>query len=140
MTTTMPTPPPAMLTAYDCWGLLEHDEVARVAWTGPDGVAIVPVSYLVADGALWFRTQPYTALARQCVGGRVAVEVDHLERSNRTAWSVVVIGTAEPVPVDEVPEPVASMEVWVPGPRSFFIRVTPIEVTGRRVRGRPATV
>ncbi|MBB3040221.1 pyridoxamine 5'-phosphate oxidase family protein [Nocardioides sp. LMS-CY] len=138
MNTTMPTPPPVVLTGYDCWGLLEDEEIARIAWSSPDGVAIVPVNYAVADGALWFRTQLYTALARQCAGGRVAVEVDHLDRRSRSAWSVVVVGTAERVPPQEVPDSVIGMEVWAPGPRSLFIRVTPIEVTGRRLWGRPA--
>lgn len=127
--------PPAVLSRHDCWGLLEDEEVARVAWAGEDGVAIVPVNYAVADGALWLRTQPYTALARECCGGRVAVEVDRFDRWSRSAWSVVVTGTAERAPVSDVPAGVATMEAWAPGPRTLFIRVTPIEVSGRRLWG-----
>jgi nitroimidazol reductase NimA-like FMN-containing flavoprotein (pyridoxamine 5'-phosphate oxidase superfamily) len=127
----------AILTAYDCWGLLETEEIARIAWAGPDGVAIVPVNYIVADGALWFRTQPYTALGRHCDGGRVAVEVDHLDRESRSAWSVVVTGRTESVNAAEVPDQVMEMRVWPAGPRSLFVRVEPIEVTGRRVSGMP---
>jgi uncharacterized protein len=136
MNSTTPMPPPVVLTGYDCWGLLEEEEIARIAWAGPEGVAIVPVNYTVADGALWFRTQPYTALARQCGGGRVAVEVDHLDRPTLSAWSVVVIGTAERVPTADVPDNLIGMEVWASGPRSLFIRVTPTEVSGRRLWGR----
>lgn len=135
MNATMPTPT-AVLTGYDCWALLEQEDVARVAWTGPDGVAIVPVNYAIADGSLWFKTQPYSALARQCAGGRVAVEVDHLDREARSAWSVVVAGTAERVE-DWVPPEVAAMDVWPSGPRNLVIRVNAIEVTGRRLWGRP---
>jgi uncharacterized protein len=126
---------PAILTAYDCWGLLETEEIARIAWVGPDGVAVVPVNYTVADGALWFRTQPYTALGRQCGGGRVAVEVDRLDRESRSAWSVVVRGRAESVDAADVPDQVMEMRVWPAGPRTLFVRVEPIEVTGRRVSG-----
>lgn len=136
MNTSTPTPPPAVLTGYDCWQLLPTEQIARIAWAGPDGVAIVPVNYTVADGALWFRTQPYTALARQCAGGPVAVEVDHLDRETHEAWSVVVTGTAERVPAAEVPDTVGEMPVWAPGPRALFIRVSPAEVTGRRLFGR----
>lgn len=32
--------------------------------------------------------------------------------------------------------PVVGMEVWASGLRSLFVRVTPIEVSGRRLRGR----
>jgi nitroimidazol reductase NimA-like FMN-containing flavoprotein (pyridoxamine 5'-phosphate oxidase superfamily) len=129
-------PPPVILTAYDCWGLLETEEVARVAWTAPEGVAIVPVNYAVAEGSLWFRTQPYSALGRQCGGGRVAVEVDQLDRTDRSAWSVVVVGTAESVAPEDVPDRATQMQVWASGPRSMFVRVEPIEVTGRRIWGR----
>lgn len=135
MNTAVPTPPPSVLSSSDCWRLLQDEEVARIAWAGPDGVAIVPVNYALAEGGLWFRTQPYTALARQCSGGRVAVEVDHLDRRERSAWSVVVTGTAERVPAPEVPDTLAGMEVWAPGPRSLFVRVTPLEVSGRRLWG-----
>ncbi|MFC7493571.1 MULTISPECIES: pyridoxamine 5'-phosphate oxidase family protein [unclassified Nocardioides] len=136
-TTSTPTPPVA-LTAYDCWGLLEDEEIARIAWAGPDGVAIVPVNYTVSDGALWFRTQPYTTLARRCTHGTVTLEVDHLDRRTRAAWSVVVTGTAERVPVQDVPDHLVGMEIWPAGPASLFIRVTPHEVTGRRLWGRSA--
>jgi nitroimidazol reductase NimA-like FMN-containing flavoprotein (pyridoxamine 5'-phosphate oxidase superfamily) len=126
----------AILPGYDCWELLASEEVARVAWAGPDGVAIVPVNYVVGDGALWFRTQPYTALGRQCGGGRVAVEVDHLDRETRSAWSVVVVGTAEPVDGREVPDGLLDIQVWPADVRNLYVRIEPVEVTGRRVSGR----
>jgi uncharacterized protein len=128
--------PPAILTAYDCWRLLATEEIARVAWAGPDGVAIVPVSYTVTDRALWFRTQPYSALGRQGKGGRVAVEVDHLDHVTNSAWSVVVVGTMRLVDPGDVPDAVMQMHVWVPGPRSLVVRIDPVEVTGRRLWGR----
>jgi nitroimidazol reductase NimA-like FMN-containing flavoprotein (pyridoxamine 5'-phosphate oxidase superfamily) len=136
MDTTASRPHPVVLAEYDCWGLLVDEDIARIAWASPDGVAIVPVNYLVADGALWFRTQPYTALARQCAGGRVAAEVDHVDRQTASAWSVVVIGTAEPVLGAGIPPRVVDLDIWPPGPRNLFIRVVPIEVTGRRIWGR----
>lgn len=123
----------ATLTGYDCWGLLETQDIARIAWTTPDGVAVVPVNYTVADGSLWFRTQPYSALGRQCGGAHVAVEVDHVDRTSRTAWSVVVTGTARLVPADDVPDAAMEMQVWPAGVRNLFVRVEPIEVTGRRL-------
>ncbi len=136
MNTRTPTSAPAVLPPYDCWGLLEQAEIARIGWSGPDGVAIVPVNYAVGDGALWFRTQPFGALARQCAGGEVVVEVDHVAPETHSAWSVIIHGSAERVPVEEVPDDLMEMAVWAPGPRSLFVRVTPREVTGRRLAGR----
>jgi uncharacterized protein len=130
---------PVIMTAYDCWALLETEEVARIAWAGPDGVSIVPVNYVVADGALWFRTQPYSALGRQCDGRRLAVEVDHLDRTHRSAWSVVIVGTAEDVDPRDVPGALMEMPIWAAGPRSLFVRIEPIEVSGRRIWGQVPT-
>lgn len=126
-------PSPATLTAYDCWGLLETQDVARVAWASPDGVAVVPVNFIVAGGAVWFRTQPDSELGRQCGGGRVLVEVDHVNRAEHTAWSVVVSGTASLVPTEDVPDDVMEMRVWAAGTRNVFVRVEPVAVTGRRL-------
>lgn len=126
-------PSPAILTAYDCWGLLETQEIARIAWATTDGVAVVPVNYTVVDGALWFRAQSSSALGRQCQGGRVTVEVDHLDRADRAAWSVVVTGRAEPVDIHDVPDQAMEMRLWPAGAYSLFVRVEPDDVTGRRL-------
>lgn len=139
MTTPLPQMrPPAVLNAYDCWDLLPTEEVARVAWAAPDSVAIVPVNYSVVDKTLWFQTQPYSRLGRNCDGARLAMEVDHLDHATKSAWSVVVVGYAQVVPLDEVPETVQQMQIWIPGPRSLAVRVDPVDVTGRRIWGRPA--
>jgi nitroimidazol reductase NimA-like FMN-containing flavoprotein (pyridoxamine 5'-phosphate oxidase superfamily) len=124
---------PAVLPAYDCWTLLETEDIARIAWGGPDGVSVVPVNYTITDGALWFRTQAASALGRQCAGGRVVVEVDHVDRDEHTAWSVLVGGTAEPVDVADVPDHVMQMRVWPVGSPGMFVRVEPAEVSGRRL-------
>jgi hypothetical protein len=66
----------AELSAYDCWGLLDSEEIGRVAWQGREGVAIVPVNYTVADGSgrparlasgnrpLFIRVEPVDATGR----------------------------------------------------------------------------
>jgi hypothetical protein len=122
------------LSAYDCWELLHVQEIARVAWPGARGVALVPVNYTVVDGALWFRTDAGSALARECPGQRVVVEVDHLEPEERSGWSVVVAGTARVVDVEEVPQPV-DLDVWPSGQRTVYVEVEAEEVTGRRLFG-----
>lgn len=125
----------ATLVAYDCWNLLDKAEIARVAWQGPAGVAIVPVNYAVVAGALWFRTDPSSALARECDGQRVAVEVDEVDRETRAGWSVVVAGVAEVVDTLDAPEMLMDMRIWPSGPRSVFVRVDAAEVTGRKLWG-----
>ena len=94
----------AELPTFDCWQLLETAEIARFAWNGPRGVAMVPVNYTVADGALWFRTTPYAEHAREAGGQWVAVEVDSLDPVDRSGWSVVVRGVAELIDPADVPD------------------------------------
>ena len=122
------------LLPYDCWALLESAHIARIAWAGAQGVALVPVNYTVADGSLWFRTHPDSALGRECSGSRVVVEVDDSDPANHTGWSVLVVGTAELVDASDVPE-LVDLQVWPAGDRSLFVRVAPETVSGRRLFG-----
>jgi nitroimidazol reductase NimA-like FMN-containing flavoprotein (pyridoxamine 5'-phosphate oxidase superfamily) len=125
------------LPTPDCWNLLKSAEIARAAWNGPRGVAVVPVNYSIAEGALWFRTNPYSALARESGGELVAVEVDSLDPANRSGWSVVVRGVAELVEAQEAPEHLADLRIWPAGVRNLFIRIEPVEVSGRRLLPAP---
>jgi uncharacterized protein len=130
----------ADLSAYDYWALLESEEIARIAWIGREGVAVVPVNYTLGAGALWCRTSPDTALARECGGERIVIEVDHLEPATRSGWSVVVSGVAELVDAADVPEMQADLYVWPAGARSLFVRVEPVDVTGRKLLTAPPSV
>ncbi|GAA1161260.1 pyridoxamine 5'-phosphate oxidase family protein [Nocardioides aquiterrae] len=123
----------ATLLAYDCWSLLGEAEIARVAWQGADGIALVPVNYAVGEAAIWFRVEPESKLARECDGQQVVVEVDRVDSETRTAWSVVVVGIAHLVDELDVPDTLIEMRVWPGGPRRRFVRVEPDRLTGRRL-------
>ena len=132
-----PAPRLATLIAYDCWSLLRSAEIARVGWQRPSGLAIVPVNYVVDDGALWFRTTPTSSLAREAAGARVVVEVDEVDAAKHSAWSVVVTGVAELIEFLDVPDSLVEMRIWPGGKHGLFVRVEPDEITGRRLL--PAT-
>lgn len=125
------------IPAFDCWHLLESADIARVAWNGPRGVAVVPVNYAIADGAMWFRTTPYSQLARECGAQWIAVEVDGLDLEAGSGWSTVVRGVAEILDGSDVPEHLADFQVWPAGPRPLFVRVEPVELTGRKLLPPP---
>jgi hypothetical protein len=126
------------LSRYDCWQLVTDaagpDGVARVVWSGPDGPAIVPVNYTVADGFLWFQTTEGSRLARECCDQQVLVEVDQVDPANHTGWSVVVTGTVTRLPSAADPGLLSDLVVWPSGPRQLLLRVEPDEITGRRLR------
>lgn len=124
--------------AFDAWHLLTSVDVVRVAWNGPDGVNVVPVNCVVADGALWFRTTPYSAIARAGEGTEVTVEADHLDAAARTGWSVVLRAAVELVDPQAAPDPVGELCIWPEGTRNVYVRLEPTTVTGRTLVARPA--
>lgn len=124
------------LSPFECWKLVERQgTVARVVWSGLEGPAIVPLNYVVADGALWFQTSPRSRLATECANRSVLVEVDHGDPETRQGWSVIVSGTLRLVEPDDVPEVLGDLDIWPPGPHPAYVRVEPDSMTGRRIRG-----
>lgn len=125
------------LAPYECWQLLEKSvPIARVVWTLEGAAAIVPMNYLVADGALWFQTTPGSRLAQECPGRPVLVEVDAVEPAALSGWSVIVTGVAESVDAVDVPNILGGLQVWPRGHRPLFVRVAADHVTGRRLQSR----
>lgn len=128
----------AELSPYDCWAMLVGVQVGRVAWCRASGPGVVPVNLTVVSGALWFRTHEDSALVRECSGQRVAIEVDSVDVATRSGWSVVVLGDAQVLDSDGAPEALHVLEVWPAGNRTAYVRVEPIEITGRRLQGVPS--
>lgn len=123
----------AALTPYDCWALLQDVQVGRLAWSRPQGPAVVPVNLTLVDGSLWLRTSLSSELVRDALDQAVAIEVDEIDEVTRSGWSVLVLGTAELVAVEDVPEHLHVLDVWPTGPRVAYVRVSPTQVTGRRL-------
>ena len=127
------------LDARQCRELLASGEVGRVALCTATGPQIVPVSYVVDGDSLVFRTTPYGVLGRHASRGRVAFEVDEIDRDSRVGWSVVASGHARVV---EDPAEVALIRAfrdpvpWAEGSRLLYVRLVWHTLTGRRVRGR----
>jgi hypothetical protein len=127
----------AELSPYECWQLVETGvRIARVVWTLDGRAAVVPVNYLVADGALWFQTTPGSRLAQECPGRQVLVEVDAVDPAALSGWSVIVTGVAESIDPDDVPDILGDLQVWPRVHRPQFMRVAADQVTGRRLQTR----
>jgi uncharacterized protein len=124
----------------ECWRRLEELVVGRVGFDMGRGLRIHPVNFAVHDRTIVVRTDPASELAR-CVelfadGATVAFEVDHIDLETHTGWSVLVGGRVsevdDPAEADRIsgnwpPEP------WPTGNREMLVRITPVEVTGRRL-------
>ncbi len=125
----------SVLTTEECLDLLGGSGVGRVAFVGQTGLVIHPVNYLIDHGTVVVRTSPYTLLAENATG-QVAFEIDELDSWLSVGWSVLVTGTC--APIDDPDESTAlralgTLHPWAAGNRNLFLRITPREITGRRV-------
>ncbi|GAA2542985.1 pyridoxamine 5'-phosphate oxidase family protein [Streptomyces sp. NPDC000678] len=123
------------LGVEECRALLGAHGVGRIAVPTDEGPVIVPVNYTVVDDAVVFRAAPGTTPARAS-GHRVAFEIDRIDDTLSQGWSVLVRGVARAVTdPDEVRRlgERAFSEPWAGGRRELWMRIDPLEVTGRRI-------
>ena len=122
------------LTDAECLELLTRNELGRVGFTTNKGPQIYPVNYSMDRGTIVIRTSPYAGLYTST--GPVAFEIDEIDPVRRQGWSVLVVGT-----VAEIEDPDEAIQLrhqggpepWASGQRNVFVRITPREITGRRL-------
>ncbi len=125
-----------VLDVDDCTALLGSTPIGRVAFVHRGHLSVFPVNYAWADDTVVFRTITGEKLSVAKEFSDVAFEVDEWDTQNRSGWSVLVRGVAEPVTewaeverleqLDLVPW---AREEW----RRMWVRIVPSEITGRRV-------
>lgn len=118
----------AVLSEPECWDLLRSRPVGRVAWSGVEGISVVPVNFVVVDDAVLLRTTPYSLMARDCAGREVAFEVDEIDDDRHLGWSVLVRGRCE-----RERRPADAPHPWATGSRVLGLRVSVRSITGRRL-------
>jgi nitroimidazol reductase NimA-like FMN-containing flavoprotein (pyridoxamine 5'-phosphate oxidase superfamily) len=124
---------PAEMFALDtatCLALLSTQHVGRLV-TGGDELCVIPVNYVLRDGAITVRTADDSAAVRSTAQG-AAFEVDMFDERTQSGWSVVVRGRLVAVPEGDGH---AELETWAPGPRDRWVIVPVESITGRLLRG-----
>jgi nitroimidazol reductase NimA-like FMN-containing flavoprotein (pyridoxamine 5'-phosphate oxidase superfamily) len=115
------------LDAVECRYLLRWEVVGRIAFVdGHDAPAVLPVNYVIAEDAVFLRTEP--ELAERLRDRPISFQVDRLDPFRRVGWSVLVRGRAEVVDRADV-----AIATWAPGERRVLVRVAASETTGRRL-------
>jgi nitroimidazol reductase NimA-like FMN-containing flavoprotein (pyridoxamine 5'-phosphate oxidase superfamily) len=121
--------------------LITPGGIGRVAFTGRYGITVLPVNYVLRDGAIVFRTARGGATEEDLRTGiagadyKVGFEIDHLDEARQEGWSVLVQGSAHHVDADaeraallaEIAAP------WPGGAKEAVLRIVPTRVTGRRI-------
>ena len=117
------------LSPQKCRQLLAGHDHGRVAWSTPDGVLVVPVSYILAGERIVFRTAPGTVLAGLVTPQSVGFEIDDLDAETQTGWSVLVRGVSGPGEPGEGD----SATPWAPGDRPIAVAIEPSAYSGRAI-------
>ena len=119
-----------------CRALLASTDVGRLAVQGGSSPEVFPVNFRFDGDAIYMRSGPGTKLgaARRLPA---TFEVDAIDGTTRTGWSVVAKGILDEVTpddedawgraIDAGPEP------WADGERRHVLRLRVRQVSGRRL-------
>lgn len=125
-----PVPP------QECQRLLGLNDLGRLAWSAGTELMVVPVNYIVDDGDVVLRTDPWGPIAQTAVGTSAAFQADDLHRDGHIGWTVLA-----QVNVRLVEDPAEhrrlqhhDLQPWAPGDRSCYVRLTITALSGRRLR------
>jgi nitroimidazol reductase NimA-like FMN-containing flavoprotein (pyridoxamine 5'-phosphate oxidase superfamily) len=125
------------LSGSECLELLAAHHFGRIAVVLLGQPIIFPVNYILDGDAVVFRTSAGTKLSGAAMG-RVAFEIDGIDETSRTGWSVVVQGVGNEITsaLDHRSQHLRQLEVqpWVPGTEPRWIEILPHQITGRRLR------
>ena len=130
------------LTEGECRILISPGGVGRIAYSGRFGLTVLPVNYQMFEDTLVFRTAPDSPMGEDLRSGiahaeyKVAFEIDEIDNSERTGWSVLLQGAAHHVDSETERGSVraSGVEPWARGNKDHYIRIMPTRITGRRIR------
>jgi nitroimidazol reductase NimA-like FMN-containing flavoprotein (pyridoxamine 5'-phosphate oxidase superfamily) len=125
-----------VLVAEQCLKLLASSRLGRIAVTIGAVPAIFPVHYQLIEGQIVFRSGEGTNLHSAAANTVVAFEVDDVDPTWTTGWSVLVVGVARELH-DDVAIALAldqAPNLWDPGAGAHVISILPAFLSGRRFR------
>ena len=123
------------LSSRLCWDLLASTPIGRVGVLNDSAPEIYPVNHVVDEGTIVFRTDPGSKLRGLLRSPAVCFEVDGVDPDAATGWSVLVKGMATEIHHPDDLRRIAELPLryWTVGDKAHWIRISPAEVTGRRI-------
>ena len=124
------------LSREECRQFLAPGGVGRFVFLEARGPVALPVNFRMFGDDVVFRTAALSSVRSATHGGRVGFEVDHIDDAMREGWSVLVSGYAQEVRDVEQRQQLEQLgvEPWAGNERPFYVRIEPVEVSGRRIR------
>ena len=123
----------------ECWALLAASPVGRIGVLNDSAPEIYPLNHVVDRRTIVFRTDPGSKLRGLLRSPAVCYQVDGIEATDATGWSVLVKGRAiELRGGDEIRAAAAlPLRYWTLGDKAHWVCILPDQVTGRRIWNRP---
>ena len=130
--TTPQAQPVTVMSEHECWTELSSRTFGRLATSVDGWPDVFPVNYVVQRRTILIRTAEGTKLASTTINARVAFEAD--DHDVAQGWSVVVKGRAHVLSssMELATAERAQVLPWVMTPKHRYIRIEPMEITGRR--------
>ena len=125
------------LDEAECLRLLAGHEIGRVVFTDAALPAVQPVTYLLDEEEIVFRTGGGGKLAAATRNAVVAFQVDRIDTRTRTGWTVLGVGQAYEV---VVPERLAELAERMPTPWAANRTAHTIAIPLQRLSGRRLVV
>jgi hypothetical protein len=125
----------------ECEGLLAGAALGRLGVIVAGRPEIFPVNHVydASSGTVVFPTNERTKWRAALEWPWVAFEVDGMDSSGTSGWSVAVVGRAEELTdgaeIDRVARRRAVPWCGGRGPRTHWLRIVPSKVTGWRIAG-----
>jgi uncharacterized protein len=126
------------LSRAECLRLLGSSHFGRLGVTTGQGAPIIrPLNY-VFDGpseSVVFRTELGTKLSGLLRAKQAAFEIDGIDPTDRTGWSVIIIGVTEEITSRSEIRRLENvgLEVWAAGERPHRVRIRARTISGRRI-------
>ncbi len=124
------------LSLDQCVEVLASSSIGRIVFLDGDQPVALPVNYGWFEESVVFRTGEGLKLTAAIEGQRVGFEVDDIDHSTLSGLSVLVKGDARVVENWAEQEQLEQLDVrpWQRQPwRRGWVRVVPIEITGRKL-------
>lgn len=129
--------PLTVLSEQQSWDLLSSVALGRLVTSVAGRAEIFPVNFVTQHRTILFRSAEGTKLAEVLMNDQVVFEADGHDVAE--GWSVIVRGRAEILDtraeVEEAQQ--AQLLPWTATVKLRYVRVVPVEISGRRFRFGP---
>jgi nitroimidazol reductase NimA-like FMN-containing flavoprotein (pyridoxamine 5'-phosphate oxidase superfamily) len=118
--------------------LLGSTSFGRLAVNTGEGAPVIrPVNYVFDEPSqsVVFRTARGSKFQALLRAARAAFEIDGIDASARTGWSVIIVGVTEEVtnPIETRRLESLPLDPWAPGEKPHWVRIRAWTVSGRRI-------